>query len=197
MHQDHQVKEDAHASGCALLDRTDNGCRRFKSTCRGARRELPGLRPLRSSSTARRWLSGRPPPARSNRRLSGDGFVRTFLVNAFEAMDLLGTKYTRDSLPRNAEFRKGRKNFKNLRNWAHEISPRAAASAAHRPNTRRAPAARRPNISHASAAHRPHNVDCRPKDPVWPLKWCLSADNPRVSSNVGICHPQGTARFMQ
>ena len=133
----HQVKENTHASGCALFDRTDNGCRRSKPTCHGAHRELPGLRPCRSNSTARRWLSGRPPPARSNRRLSEDGFVRTFLVNAFEAMDLLATEYTRDSLSRNAEFRKGRKNFKNLRN--SEDSGRRADSESIRGPVMRAP----------------------------------------------------------
>ena len=54
-----------------------------QATCPACRRRSSGCAAQRSRRTARRWRSGRPPPARSIRRLSEDGFVPTVLVNAF------------------------------------------------------------------------------------------------------------------
>ena len=54
-----------------------------------------------SCRTARRWLSGRPPLARSDRQLSVEGFVRTFLVIAFQAVLLCWEHHTLPTARRN------------------------------------------------------------------------------------------------
>ena len=64
-----------------------------QATCPACRRRSSGCAAQRSRRTARRWRSGRPPPARSIRRLSEDGFVPTVLVNAFRM------KLLRESIP--------------------------------------------------------------------------------------------------
>ena len=126
-----------------------------QATCPACRRRSSGCAAQRSRRTARRWRSGRPPPTRSIRRLSEDGFVPTVLVNAFR-MKLSGESIPFAALharknqkyrpsPRNAPSSRERASRPGSRNGAlgHGFQDAPAAPSRHRPPAAPLPIRRR------------------------------------------------------